>query len=285
MKLGLTTNCFANALGAGETDLASIIEFAESEGFTALELRDNSAQLPADEVRDLLKDAGSRQIALSYAVANDMFVDGDPALVAMAVERAALCGPGSVLRLLASQSALKPPEKKGYNALELARIAAIARNYADSARRSSVNLALEHAAEPLYGDGDTYFGLHDIIVALETSGGVPGNLGLTFDPANAVSVPLCKAPTGPERVMEFLSTHSQYIALVHYKTTDSGNLTPVITDADVDNERLFEELSGVYDGVVCLEIPPADSLAECKANIAESLEYMRLKGLMGYFDQ
>ena len=85
--------------------------------------------------------------------------------------------------------------------------------------------------------------------------------------------------------MEFLSAHRRFIVLVHYKTTDSGTPTPVIADADVDNERLFEELSGVYDGVVCLEIPPAESLAQCKANIAESLEYMRLKGLMGYFDQ
>jgi hypothetical protein len=185
--------------------------------------------------------------------------------------------------MLAAQSALAAPEKKGYTQDEVGRIARIAAEYAAVADKKGVFLAIEHAREPLYGDGATYFGLDDVFKAVTGSGEVPTNLGITFDPANAVFTALCKAPATPDKVMQFLETHNQYIALVHYKTTQKGKPTPVIADADVENEPLFAELAKVYDGIVCLEIPGVGTLGECHKNIDESLNYIRKLGLMGYF--
>ncbi len=285
MKLGLTTNIFSEALWAGEVNLGGIVELAEEEGFGAIEVRDDDATLDTSELAGFVKDAAAAGIELSYAVNNDMSYRDDQALIERGIERACSCGEGTVLRFLASQSALTGEGKKGYSAQEVRRIVEALHSYAQAATQSDVSLALEHAREPLYGDGETFFGLHDIFVEIEHSGGVPDDLGITFDPANAISAGLCKAPATPAKVLEFLATHSQFIALVHLKTTRSGRVAPTIGDADIDNEALFESLAKVYKGVVCIEIPPAGDLLSCRRNIEASLDYLRSSGLMGYFAQ
>jgi len=283
MRLGLTTNIFSEAIAAGEVNLGGIVELAEEEGFSAIEVRDDDAALEIAELKGFIRDAAAKGIELSYAVKNDMFHGDDLALIKRAVERAAVCGEGTVLRFLASQSALAEKDKKGYTAEETSRIAETARTYAALAVESEVSMALEHAREPLYGDGEAFFGLHDIFVEIEHAGGVPGNLGITFDPANAVFLDLCKNPTTPAKVLEFLATHSQYVALVHFKTTRAGKPAPIIGDADINNDALFENLAKVYNGVVCMEIPAAGDLLECRRNVDASLEYLRSSGLSGYF--
>jgi len=276
---------FCEAIASGEVNLGGLVDFAEEEGFSAVEVRDDDAALPIAQVEDFVKDAGAKGIEVSYAIRNDMLQEADLELFEMGVERAAICGEGAILRFLASPSALAPQAKKGYTREEVERIAAMASEYARLAGEKGVSPALENAYEPLYGDGETYFGLDDIFKALEEAGSVPANLGITFDPANAVFTSLCKAPTTPEKVLAFLAERHPYIALVHYKTTRAGRATPVITDADIDSERLFGELAKFYNGIVCLEIPPAGDLAACRRNIEASLEYLRKMGLIGYFTQ
>jgi len=285
MRLGLTTNIFSEAVGAGEVNLGGIVDFADAEGFSAIEVRDDEASLEMAELEGFVKDAAARGIEISYAVKNDMLQRGDRALIERGIERAAACGEGTVLRFLASQSALAAEGRKGYTAEEVSLVAERARAYAAAADEMEVSMALENAREPLYGDEETFCGLHDIFVEIEHSGGVPGGLGITFDPANAVFLGFCKNPTTPAQVLEFLSTHSQYIAMVHFKTTRAGKPTPVIGEADINNEALFENLARVYNGVVCVEIPPAGDLLECRRNIEASLDYLRSSGLMGYFAQ
>ncbi len=285
MRLGFTTNTFANPLRTGEVNLGGLVELAEEDGFSSIEIRDDEAAIPRGELRGVVKDAAGKGIEVSYAVKNDMFRPDDRSLLEEAVKRAAVCGEGTVLRILASPSALAAVDKKGYTAEELERVVTAARDYAAVARDSEVALALENTCEPLYGDGATWFGLNDILRALENTGEMPGNLGLTFDPANAVFKSLCRAPAEPGRVLEFLTEYKQYVALVHYKTTKDGEVTPVITDGDINNETLFEELAKGYDGAVCIEIPAAHDLTACRKNIEASLDYLRKAGLIGYFAQ
>jgi|GEM_PF-1279832 len=283
MRLGFTTSIFAKPLASGEVNIGGLVDFAEEQGFAAVELRDDDADYEPSKVADFVKDSRAKDIDVTYAIRNDMFEPEGRDIFENGLQRAALCGDGAILRLLAAQSALAPPGKKGYTQDEVKRIARIAAEYAKIADAKGVFLAIEHAREPLYGDGATYFGLDDIFKALAAEGDVPTNLGITFDPANAVYKTLCKAPTTPDRVIEFLEAHNQYIALVHYKTTVNGATTPVLTDADIENESLFSHLAKVYDGIVCLEIPGAPGLSECHKNIDDSLNYLRKMGLMGYF--
>lgn len=283
MRLGFTTSIFAKPLASGEVNLGGLVDFAEEQGFTAIELRDDDAALSTSEVENFVRDAQAKGIEITYAIKNDMFEPNDKALFKRGVERAALCGEGTVLRFLASMSALAPEEKKGYTLQEIEHIVRTISEYAGIADEKGVLLAVEHTREPLAGDGETYFGLYDIFKVLSATGGVPANLGITFDPANAVFTALCKATATPEKVLQFIEGNSQYISLVHYKTTKDGKPTPVITDADIENEALFAALAKVYDGIVCLEIPPASGLAECHRNVDASLEYLRKVGLMGYF--
>jgi len=283
MRLGFTTSIFAKPLASGEVNLGGLVDFAEEQGFTAVELRDNDASYSPSDVADFVKDTRAKNIEVTYAVTNDMFDADDEALFRRGIERAVLCGEGAVLRILAAQSALMAEGKKGYSRAEIDRIAEVAVDYARIADEKGIFIAVEHAREPLYGDGESYFGLADVFKALAATGGAPTNLGITFDPANAVYTSLCKAPTIPAKVLAFLEEHNQFIALVHYKTTKAGKLTPIIADADIENEALFSALAKTYDGIVCLEIPGGSSLSECHRNIDASLDYIRKLGLMGYF--
>lgn len=283
MRLGFTTSIFTKPLELGEVNLGGLVDFAETQGFTAIELRDDDALVAMSDVENFVKDAKAKGIEIFYAIKNDMLETGDRTLVRRGIERAALCGDGAVMRMLASMSALATEGKKGYTRAETDRIAQIAAEYAGMAQEKGIVLALEHTREPLFGDGETYFGLDDIFKTLTATGGVPANLGITFDPANAMFTALCKAPTTAEKVFEFLEANAQLVYVVHYKTTRGGKPTPAITDADIDNEKLFAALAKVYDGIICVEIPGAAGLAECHRNIDASLEYLRKQGLMGYF--
>jgi hypothetical protein len=285
MRLGFTTSVFARPLATGEVNLGGLVDFAEEQGFVAIELRDEDAAYGLGDVQDFVKDTSAKSIEVTYAIKNDMFLPEDEALVRRGIERAALCGDGAIMRILASQSALAPADKKGYTADEIEKLARISVDYSKIAEEKGIYLAVEHAREPLYGDGQTYFGLADLLKALEASGAMPGNFGITFDPANAVYTSLCKAPTTADKVFEFLDTQSQHVTLVHLKTTVEGKTTPTLQDADIENEALFSKLSKVYDGIICVEIPAASDLAECRRNIDASLEYLRKQGLMGYFAQ
>ncbi len=283
MRLGFTTSIFAKPLAAGEVNLGGLVDFAEEQGFRAVELRDEEASYSLGEVGDFVKDAGAKEMEVTYAVRNDMLQSGDEALIVRALERAALCGEGAIMRMLGSMSALAAADRKGYTRDEVVRIAGIAVRYSALAEEKGVILAMEHTREPLFGDAETYFGLADVLDEVGKHEEQVAAFGITFDPANAVFTALCKAPTSEEKVFEFLEAYNEYVGLVHYKTTRGGAPTSVIADADIDNEALFARLAKVYDGIVCLEIPGAADLHECRRNIDASLDYIRKNGLMGYF--
>lgn len=276
MKLGITTNIFAGPLKTHETDLEGILALASELGVRAVEIRDELATLQGPMVSHLASLAASSGLALSYAIKNDMLAPGDRALFERAVRLASLCGENSVLRVLASQDALKPEGKRGYSSEDIASLETIAEGYGEVASAVGVLVAIENARDPLYGS-DGFFGLAELMRRVKSK-----NVGLTFDPANATNKTLCKSPSAEADVLRYAGELGQRIFLTHYKTTRNGVVQDSIGDADVDNASLLSTLSRVYNGLLCIEIPGAPGLKETSSSIRASISYLSANGLTRY---
>ena len=281
MRLGFTSNIFAQPLKSGQVQLRELLPLGKGLGFQAMEIRDEEVGLSPREVQDLKKAADGAGIQLTYAIKNDLLTEGDEEKFRAALERASLLGERAVMRMLLAQSALKA--KKGYSREELKRLIEISCGYASLAKEKKVLIAPEHAREPLMGDGASYFGLGEYLAGTCLLCEDFAYIKFTFDPANATNTSLCTSPSCGEEVLGFLETFKARIGLVHYKTTRGGAVQPVIGASDVDHRRLFSQLGKAFAGIFCLEIPGKADLESTKADLVLSLKFMEGEVLFQYF--
>jgi sugar phosphate isomerase/epimerase len=280
LKLGFTTNTFSNPLKTGELKLEDLVKGAAENGFQAVEIRDNAANLDEDRVIGLGELGRDHGVELTYAIRNDLLAENDRELYDRGVKRAGLIGGGRLIRILAAQGVLKEEGRKGYTGQELGVLAKRLEEYGRLAASYGVLVAVEHAREPLWGDGKTYYGIGELIGRVKED-----NVGLTFDPANATTTKLCLAPAQAEEVYRFMEEYGERIFLVHFKTTLHGEVQPTLVDGDLDVVRIVEGLNGLgYRGVFCIEVPGEESGEGCWRRLKDSVSYLRERGLAGYFE-
>lgn len=281
MKLGFTSNIFAQPLKSGQVKLGELLILGKELGFRAMEIRDDEVSLSVPEVEDLKRTADGQGIRLTYAIKNDLLTPGDEERFRSALDRACLLGEWAVMRMLLAQSVLKG--KKGYTREELGQLIGISCRYGAYAKEKKILMAPEHAREPLMGDGSSFFGLGEYLAGTCLLCEDSSAIKFTFDPANATNTSLCTSPSCEEEVLGFLETFKARLGLVHYKTTQGGTVQAVIGPADVDHRRLFARLQGSYAGIFCLEIPGKADLDGTKADLVASLKFMEGEGLFSYF--
>ncbi len=281
MKLGFTSNIFAQAIKSGQIRLGDLLSLGKELGLKAMEIRDGEVSLGEEEIRDLKGKADGLGMQLTYAIKNDMVTPGDEEKVRKALDRACLLGEWTVMRMLLAQSILKG--KKGYTREELGQLIGISCRYGTYAKQKKVLMAPEHARDPLMGDGVGYFGLGEYLAGTCLLCEDSSAIKFTFDPANATTTSLCTATACGEEVLGFLETFQARIGLVHYKTTQGGVVQPVIGPGEVDHKRLLSRLHRVYTGVFCLEIPGKADVASTRTDLVSSLKFLEGEGLLQYF--
>lgn len=281
MKLGFTSNIFAQPLKSGQITLAELLALGKELGFKTMEIRDDEVALSAQQVLELKEKADVLGMQLSYAIKNDLLTPGDEERFSKALDRASLLGEWTVMRMLLAQSVLKG--KKGYTREELGQLIGISCRYGAMAKSKKVIMAPEHARDPLMGDGVSYFGLGEYLAGTCLLCEDSSAIKFTFDPANATNTSLCASPSCGEEVLGFLETFRARIGLVHYKTTQKGAVQPVLGPADVDHRRLLSRLHQTYAGVFCVEIPGKEDLTATRADLEHSLKFMEGEGLFSYF--
>jgi sugar phosphate isomerase/epimerase len=258
--------------------LEGVLDLASGLGITAVEIRDDPASLEENRVRSIAAKARDKGLLLSYGIKNDMMAKADAELFEKGVRLASACGASCVLRIMASQDALKTEGKRGYSAADMEALKATTETYGKIASKSGVLVAIEHAREPLYSAGG-FYGISDLVQGVASR-----TVGLTFDPANATNKSLCKSPSTSSEVLKFVDEFGSRFHMVHYKTTRGGVVQPAIGDADTDNATLFERLSKVYHGVLCVEIPGSPSLNDTSASLRASVDYLKAEKLVKYFE-
>ena len=281
MKLGFTSNIFAQCIKSGQIRLDELLSLGKELGLKAMEIRDDEISLSEEEIRGLKGKADGLGMQLTYAIKNDLLTPGDEEKFRKALDRACLLGEWTVIRMLLAQSVLKG--KKGYTREELGQLIGISCRYGSYAKQKKVLMAPEHARDPLMGDGISYFGLGEYLAGTCLLCEDSSAIKFTLDPANATTTSLCASPACGEEVLGFLETFRARIGLIHYKTTQGGVVQPVIGPGDVDHQRLLSRLHKVYTGIFCLEIPGKADVASTRADLVSSLKFLEGEELLQYF--
>ena len=91
--------------------------------------------------------------------------------------------------------------------------------------------------------------------------------GLCLDPINSL-----RTDPDSDPVTELEAAPDDYIFMMHFKQTRSGEAYPSVGDGDLDYSRLLKALeSKGYDGLAVLEIPSEEAVFD---NFRESVEYL-----------
>jgi len=254
MKLGFTTAVFDKELKDKEVTLQDIIEFARTNGFDAIELREGCVEeYDGDALRQLSQ--RNEKIHFTYAIKNDCLDERDEEKVRGAIELAASLSGEPVLRLVADGGIIKS-ENRRYTSEEKDKIANKLKIYADMAAQHGVMLGLENAREPM----------EDIKYLIDQIGSPL--MGVTFDPGNLTSIAIERED--PLKALDSLKVSE--IKLVHLKQTINGEPQTHISQGDIDIKTLLGRLNGMgYQGIICLEPRAAKG---CRDAIKLSIEYM-----------
>ncbi len=254
MKLGFTTAIFDNELKDREVSLQDIVEFADDNGFEAVELREGCVE---DYDGEALRQLAQRheKIHFTYAIKNDCLDEKDEQKVREAIQLSASLSGKPILRLVADGGIIKN-ENRRYNSEEKAEMVNRLKTYADTASQHRVMLGLENAREPM----------EDIKYLIDQVGSPL--MGVTFDPGNLTSIAIVKED--PLKALESLKVSE--IKLVHLKQTINGEPQTHINQGDIDIKKLLGRLDDTgYEGIICLEPKPAKG---CRDGIKSSIEYM-----------
>lgn len=270
-KLGFTTQNMLNVMPATPENVRELIDYAASQGFRWIELRDPDARLSLDDCRDLAAQAKRRGIEVAFAAQRSMLDDDFWPVFERSVRRAILFeGPGTVRALASSGDVpLEGGDGKGYSREQLEHCIEMTRRAEQLAARHDLTLVVENAVEPLEGDGRTYFGLTDLFARLGES------VTFQLDTANPFLLP---SPPSPAAVLAFYRTQADRAVYIHLKSAaESGaeQADQVLGPNVLAFERLFPVMDAAGVDYIAIELQQADSKKAVMDNMAASIEYLK----------
>ena len=262
--LGLATNTYKKVLESGELTLRELITWAAGRGFSWVEIRDADVKMSEQELLDMKELADKLQVRLHYAWDNEDLLC-KPESFLKGIENAALFGDGTCSRVLLAPNTVKG--KKGYTREEMEALVPIINFYVKKAGEKNIYLCFENAMEPLRGDGETYFGMEDLLERCP-------EMCVTFDAANACSSTTCVNPTEAELIQDY-QKYAERNFYFHLKLTKNHEVLDTLeADGDFDLHKLFEAFEKNPNMLVCLEIPQQLSLVKMQKAVEDSLKFL-----------
>jgi sugar phosphate isomerase/epimerase len=272
VKLGFSTQNFQKALPLSTENLKEILDFASSEGYAFIELRDPSAELGEEDCRIIASYAKQKNIEVIYEMHRDLFDPEFREVFDRAVRNTAIFGEPGILRSILSFSEFAgDPGKTGWTREELEFITALADSCAASAKESGVQFILENIMEPWFSvNGD--MGLDAFFAATSL-------VGLQFDTANPF-LSSNRRPADPEQVAGYLETLQGRWFTTHLKSGTEDAFQPVLRENFLPFDRVFSLMSENGVRYAALELLAADSKEECFGNHRKSVEYLAELGII-----
>lgn len=271
VKLGFTTQNFIDCLPVTVEALTGLLDYAADEGYVWLELRDPDAALSRSECRLLADCARQRGIDVGYAVQRGLLdVDFWP-IYERTIRNAAFFDGPKTVRLLAGGHEFDDPAKQGWTADELTRLVQIANEAGRQANGVGLRLTVENAQEAFFGHNPDYYGYADLLNRVDDT------VGWQFDTANPFSN--CRVPPQPSDLRAFLQANVHKLSYVHLKAAQAGHVRPVLGDNPLSMADLIAAWTGPNQ-YVALELSLVGSVAQMRANLTQSLDYLRQTGLL-----
>ena len=275
LQIGFSTQNFQKALPVNVANLTDFIDYASTEGYQFIELRDNLATLKPEECRQLAEHAKSKKIDVIYEIQVNPLDTVFLKVFDRGLANTLLFpGPG-ILRSLVSQSEFDADStKKGWSKDELTRLAHLLDSCGSVARTQKVELIVENMNEPFLGDSATtaFYGLTDLFAATTI-------VGLQFDIGNAFRNS-SRRRADPAQVGQWLPTLGPRWVTSHLKTLQQGTSQPFLTDNPMPVEDVVRLMGQQHVKYATIELLPVTDKQACYDNHAKSIRFLKDKGIL-----
>jgi len=273
IKLGFSSFNFLNALPLNVPGLTEMIEYAASEGFRFVEIRDQFVDLNTDDCKALAKVAMENGIELIYVFNKNLLDPSFGEFFNRALANAeTLPGPG-ILRALASKTEFESdPQRKGWTKDELTRLCKIADSCAAICKAKNIRFVFENNNEAFFGDSLNYHGLVDLYSCTEGP-------GLQLDIANMFRKS-ARSKVEPEKILEYLPSLGDRWVETHLKSAPAGEPLDYLSDNPISVKEIIELMGKQNVIYATLELTALEDKQLCKDNHAKSLEFLREEGLL-----
>ena len=312
LQIGFSTQNFQKALPVNVANLTDFIDYASTEGYQFIELRDNLAMLTREECRHLAEHAKSKKIDVIYEIQVNPL---DTAFLKVFDRGLAntlfFPGPG-ILRSLVSQSEFDAdPTKKGWSKEDLARLAHLLDSCAAVAKAKEVQLIVENMNEPFFGDStipasgatpstrttrtaaplatsasattaplstspisapSPIYGLDNLFASTTI-------VGLQFDIGNAFRNS-SRRKADPAQVGKWLPKLGPRWVTSHLKTLQQGASQPFLTDNPMPVEEVVDLMGQQHVKYATIELLPVTDKQACYDNHAKSIRFLKEKGIL-----
>lgn len=269
LKLGFTTANFAKFLPPIAINIKLMIDFANKEGFSFIELRDPAADLNLSECADLAIYARQKKVEVIYAVNVGAM---DPTyfdVLSRAIGNSlAFDGPKMIRTGANGPEFVNEAKKLYWTEDDFRKLVQNLNDAGDIAEKFGLKLSVENAREGLQGDGVQTFGTAELFGRQ----GVDANVGWQLDTANFFTV--SRVNNDPNAVKEFFEQHVDKIDYTHLKSSQNGQPQPVIGQSDLPLNRYLDLLNKNNKVYVALELPALDTLEIIYSNHCKSIAYL-----------
>jgi sugar phosphate isomerase/epimerase len=269
LKIGFTTANFLMALPVSLENAVKLIDFADEQGFSWIELRDPMAVLTLDECKQIASHARSKKIEVIYAVAVGLMDSNFWEVYSRAIANAGVFDGPRVARTAAPGVEFpNNPKKTAWTFPELKKVVATAKRAGNLARAFGLKYATENGNEPIKGDGITSFGTSEYFA------NVNSNVGWQMDTANFFTGGRNVATPGEAQA--FLEKHIDRLAYIHMKASSKEHKAqPVLTDNELDFNVIFSLMTQKKIPYVAVELFQVPTLEEIYSNHKKSIEYLK----------
>ena len=275
LKLGFSTQNFQAAMKNNIQDLTEIIEYASSEGYQFIELRDPLATLTREECNVLAEVAQEKKIDVIYEIHKNLLDTGYFDVFQRGLANTVLFpGPGILRTVISGSEFSTDPSKKGWIKDEFLLLVKMSDSCAAAARQKNVRFIVENFDESFFGDGTNYYGITDLLSRSTST-------GFQFDMSNMFRKP-AREMAEPETVIRYMQSIGNQWITTHLKTVlvKGGDMQPILTKNPIPVEKVIE-LMGKQDVIyAAFELASVPEKKMCFDNHAASVQFLKEIGVL-----
>ena len=269
LKIGFTTTNFLQALPVSLDNAKVMVDFAYSNGFPWIEVRDPSASLTLSECMELAAYAKARGIEIGYAAQIGLLDAAFWEIMSRAVPNAAVFeGPKTIRSLAFGNEFNLDPKKQAWNLDELYKLVKTANRTANLAKANGLQYVVEHAMEVLKGDGMAAFGFTEFLANTNS------NVKWQMDIANFFAV--SRVVTKPEDAKAFLEKNVGRLGYAHLKSSSAEHkTTDILQENELPIAPVLEILAKNKVNYLAIELTQKKGFDECAANLMKSIDFLK----------
>ena len=269
LKIGFTTTNFLQALPVSLTNAKVMVDFAYSNGFPWIELRDPAAKLTLAECKEIAAYAKARGVEVGYAAQIGLLDAAFWEIMSRAVPNAAVFeGPKTVRSLAFGNEFNLDPKKQTWNLNELYKLVKTANKAGNLAKGKGLQYVAEHAMEALKGDGVTGFGFTEFLANTNS------NVKWQMDIANFFAV--SRVVPKPEDAKAFLEKNVGRLGYSHLKSSSPEHkTTDVLQENELPIATVFDILAKNKVNYLAIELTQKKSFDECAGNLMKSIDFLK----------